>query len=56
LLNGVPVSSQFSKPLVEGRRTSIFNSPVLANIAQEIGWGYLLGIKAAHVIAKIGVG
>jgi hypothetical protein len=29
LLNGVPVSSQFSKPLVEGRRTSIFNSPVL---------------------------
>ncbi len=32
---------------------AVFNAPVLADIAQEIRWSYLLGIEATHVIARI---
>jgi hypothetical protein len=32
---------------------AVFDSPVLANMPQEISSGHLLGIEAAHIIACI---
>lgn len=32
---------------------AVFNSPVLANVPQQIGCGHLIWIKAAHIVARI---
>ncbi len=40
-------------PAVFQEVQAVFNSPVLANVPQEICGGYLLGIEAAHVVTCI---
>jgi len=43
----------FVPPTVFQEVQAVFNSPVLANVPQEIGGGYLLGIEATHIVARI---
>ncbi len=51
---GAPgVVTIFVPPAIFQEVQAIFNAPVLANMPQEIGGGYLLGIEAAHVVARI---
>lgn len=40
-------------PAVFQEVQAIFDLPVPANVPQEIGCGHLLGIKAAHEVARI---
>ena len=51
---GAPgVVTIFVPPAIFQEVQAVLNTPVLADIAQEIGCAHLLGIKAAHVIASI---
>ncbi len=43
----------FVPPAVFYEVQAILNTPVLSNVPQEIGCGYLFGIETAHVIARI---
>jgi len=40
-------------PAVLQEVQAVFNPPVLANMPQEVGFGHLLRIEAAHIIACI---
>lgn len=43
----------FVPPAVLQEVQTIFDSPMLANMPQKIGGGYLLGIEAAHIVARV---